>query len=791
MRQSYQCPNCHSPVAFGVRFCGNCGTQLSWPTEQQASQKQKQELAGSQKQQAGYSHHIETKRKRTSLWLIGSIIFVLLSGVIIFATGIPFHNTPPATISPTPSSGAGDYATANIEDESETLEITLADGTAIIAPPGSLSEGTTISIRKIDIEEAPPLPDGFNGVESLYDFGVDQPLHGAVILHIAIPIITDDSILVLSHYHEGLWEPVPFTPGEQVVIVETNDLSIWGWLDMSVARFAEWADEKIMKYADTGRYIDWYEEATGISALTELSLENSSSHISYNDSEAKGLISASAVTIDGDKVRLRVRNNTKFYLQLYFEGTTSIEPLRGSYIIDFADPISKALREFLPQEALLMLPEGTAEFTIYKPGETLKVKAVFSDLAAFYSTLDPVFSLVPIVDLETFVAVRDVLGEGSRYVRSISALEKSFSEYAYDLLDLVELTSHSGVLLGEKAFKKLANMLVIPRAVEIRKKYLEGRGADIAKNARDARIGVSLTFEFLTVDEPASEAELEPETIPSSGRGNSVGNIVNLGLVAQQGGWIYYLSNDGGKIYKVRTDGSERTKLNDESSSYINVMDGWIYYTKGYEFGGRIYKMRTDGSERTKLNDESSSYINVVDGWIYYAVGDLGGIYRMRIDGTERTQLTKEFSNYINVVDGWVYYKGSGGKIYRMRTNGSERTKVHDDAANYINVVDGWIYYGKISPYTWLYKMRIDGSERTQLNDKHSRRINVVNDWVYYSNFSDNSRLYKMRIDGSGCTKLNDERSYYINIVDGWIYYQGSDGIYRIRIDGSGCQLVD
>jgi hypothetical protein len=35
MQQQYQCSNCGAPVAFGVRFCGNCGLQLSWQTQQQ------------------------------------------------------------------------------------------------------------------------------------------------------------------------------------------------------------------------------------------------------------------------------------------------------------------------------------------------------------------------------------------------------------------------------------------------------------------------------------------------------------------------------------------------------------------------------------------------------------------------------------------------------------------------------------------------------------------------------------------------------------------------------------
>lgn len=35
MQQQYQCSNCGAQVAFETRFCGNCGIQLNWPTQQQ------------------------------------------------------------------------------------------------------------------------------------------------------------------------------------------------------------------------------------------------------------------------------------------------------------------------------------------------------------------------------------------------------------------------------------------------------------------------------------------------------------------------------------------------------------------------------------------------------------------------------------------------------------------------------------------------------------------------------------------------------------------------------------
>ncbi|MBM3707786.1 MAG: DUF5050 domain-containing protein [Actinobacteria bacterium] len=40
--------------------------------------------------------------------------------------------------------------------------------------------------------------------------------------------------------------------------------------------------------------------------------------------------------------------------------------------------------------------------------------------------------------------------------------------------------------------------------------------------------------------------------------GNSLGNIINGGIAAQVGDWIYYRSSDSFKIYKTKADGSTR-----------------------------------------------------------------------------------------------------------------------------------------------------------------------------------------------------------------------------------------
>ncbi len=85
MPQRYQCPNCGAPVAFGVRFCGNCGTQLNWPVQQPQPPPSYQQP----QQQRDYQHgQAKTKQRRTSSWLIVSvtlIVVVLLIGGGVFA----------------------------------------------------------------------------------------------------------------------------------------------------------------------------------------------------------------------------------------------------------------------------------------------------------------------------------------------------------------------------------------------------------------------------------------------------------------------------------------------------------------------------------------------------------------------------------------------------------------------------------------------------------------------------------------------------------------------------------
>jgi len=312
-------------------------------------------------------------------------------------------------------------------------------------------------------------------------------------------------------------------------------------------------------------------------------------------------------------------------------------------------------------------------------------------------------------------------------------------------------------------------------------------------------------------------------------RGNTVGNIVNAGIAAQQSDWIYYKNfEDGGKIYKFNTESKEDVQVNNVDSWHINVVGDWIYYTEvqlsGSGFSSRVErhllsKVRTDGSGQQQFDNTNANFVNVVGNWIYYAnLDDDSKIYKIRSDGTENKKLNDENSGYINVVDDWIYYSNllGGGKIYKIDINGNNRTRVNDDWSGYINVVGDWIYYsrsfveyeGELDPHEpqdsgimWtpitgameecgrLFKVRTDGTETTQLNDDYSVSINVFGDWIYYVNYYEinsdrNWNIYKIRKDGTERTEVTDDNSIFVNIVDDWIFYSdvgGMEKTYRLQ----------
>ena len=145
--------------------------------------------------------------------------------------------------------------------------------------------------------------------------------------------------------------------------------------------------------------------------------------------------------------------------------------------------------------------------------------------------------------------------------------------------------------------------------------YMNGSPSAAAKETTVNDVNFNKATAPAAAEKPAAKPLFTDE---ANMVGNTVGNIVNEGVVAKQGEWIYYSnSGDKGTLYKERTNGTDKQKISDEVCFCINVVGEWIYYRNNSD-GGKLYKIRIDGTERTKMLDDSVDCVSVVDNVIYF-----------------------------------------------------------------------------------------------------------------------------------------------------------------------------
>lgn len=281
--------------------------------------------------------------------------------------------------------------------------------------------------------------------------------------------------------------------------------------------------------------------------------------------------------------------------------------------------------------------------------------------------------------------------------------------------------------------------------------------------------------------------------------GNINGNLVNGSYFAFYKDSLYYVNvKDNNSIYRLNNSDNKITKLNSDSSAYLNIVGDHIYYSTISDYG-KVYKMNLDGSEKTKIVDYSISYFVVVGDWIYYSYKDKGipAFYKMKTDGSNNTKISDDEAVYINVVDNYIYYcnRSDNNSIYKMKIDGSERAKISTDNSGSLNIADNCIYYlatdgtsDQNGPQYKLYKINTDGTGRTKISDDCASNLNVYGDWIYYTNRSNGDKLYKIQKDGSNKTLLVNDGAVQINIIGDLIFYYNlnyNNTHFVMKLDGS------
>lgn len=301
------------------------------------------------------------------------------------------------------------------------------------------------------------------------------------------------------------------------------------------------------------------------------------------------------------------------------------------------------------------------------------------------------------------------------------------------------------------------------------------------------------SFSFTgTVEDYDKKINLTVKIIMETGSIN--GNLSNGGLLAYYKGYIYYSNpNDDNKIYKMALGISEGIKLNDDTSSAINIINNTIFYINGSD-NRCVYRMNLDGTQKTKLTDVNvGTTLLAANDTVYYAdnYSTNPGMYKMNTDGTNKTKLCDGITDNLIVEDDYLYFNKYDGNLYNrmytMKLDGSAIKKVNNDDNGMCSVENGWIYYINGSDRNRPYKVKADGTNRTLIKDiQVGGGLNVYDGWIYYCGLD--LKLYKMRVDGLNEIKLSDIYPTNICIIGDYVFYRtpyNNQKIYAVKVDGS------
>ncbi|MCL2053863.1 MAG: DUF5050 domain-containing protein [Oscillospiraceae bacterium] len=287
--------------------------------------------------------------------------------------------------------------------------------------------------------------------------------------------------------------------------------------------------------------------------------------------------------------------------------------------------------------------------------------------------------------------------------------------------------------------------------------------------------------------------------------GNTSGNIVNKGLAAFDGEWIYYSDPaDGYRLRKMSIDGSVNQLLSNEQAININVLDGIVYFTC-VSFNKYAYRIFPDGTGEDDFPGNDANFLTVADdGWFYYS--RYHGIYARNITNYRNNMEPGEFyinrmiwdwGDEISLADGKIFYiNKEKDALYSMARDGKNVSLTADERCAYINAVDGYVYYSSTDEGLKLCKISYDGTGKTVLLDYRTEYINVSDGFIYYSSYApgENGSLWRMRTDGTEKTKISNDRCRFINVIGNVVFYSNmndSDSLYMISTNGEGRKRVN
>lgn len=307
--------------------------------------------------------------------------------------------------------------------------------------------------------------------------------------------------------------------------------------------------------------------------------------------------------------------------------------------------------------------------------------------------------------------------------------------------------------------------------------------------------------------EQEGPAERTPISFSSvNERGNTNGNIANMGMGVSQGEWIIFTHMEDGGLLKASKNGGRHcfslmSGLNDIFAC-INLTGYRLDYISSVY--GDINTAMIDDETASALISGTSYCIQTVGGYVYYIdeSGD-GGVYRFDTESGKSERIgshaaydenvTSESSHAsFSIDDGYLYYCAAddGSRIYRVELESGAESLIGDVSADML-IADGGSIFFVGSDDRCLYSLSDDGNFK-RLTQCAVGTFNFDGRYLFYTDAdAAGSPVMRMSRSGSGAVKLCDvtDTMYITLLGDVVMLYCVSDGgsVSTVFVDrGSG-----
>lgn len=290
----------------------------------------------------------------------------------------------------------------------------------------------------------------------------------------------------------------------------------------------------------------------------------------------------------------------------------------------------------------------------------------------------------------------------------------------------------------------------------------------------------------------ASYQASNKETLYNEGfvNGNTAGNLYNGGKFCEYNGVIYFSNpNDGGKLYSMDMNGQNLCKLTNDTATYINVDDNYIYYIRNNTGDGIDYnffsfyqnalvRVSKDGKETLILDTDPCLYASLIGNYIYYIhydEQDASTLYKVCIDGTGKQKVASEAFYTCNADGQYFYYNGMSvdGSIHRYDTT-TDTSKIVYSGNCFQPVVQNGedVYYISGNHDYALVHTNLNFDNPTVVTTDSLESYNVYGSYIYYQRYDDDgSALCMIKNDGTESKVIAEGAYCDIHVTTYFVFF--------------------